>query len=143
MHPFTPDILDYIAQENPSGVNKLFIRRNYDPPQSHEQRVAALVQIIEIEGKPIHPEIWSLHPGRRSSKPDHGESCYCGACNSINYTGDTVAPPKEEPAEKVPMPKTDREWMEEKIIGLKRNLAIASVGLGCLIILVASLTRNG
>ncbi len=143
MHPFNPEILAYIALENPSGVDKVFIRRNYNPPQTHDERVAALVQIIEIEGEKIHPEIWALHPGRRKTQPDHGESCFCGSCSGLNYTGESPSTQSKEDTPEPKTPPSDREWIKEQMAASKRQLMFATASLACLIILVATLTHNG
>lgn len=143
MHPFNPEILAYIALENPRGVDEVFIRRNYDPPQTYEERIAALVQIIEIEGEKIHPEIWALHPGRRKPQTDHGESCFCGSCSSANYTGEVGPIPTEATSLEPKTPPNDRDWIKEQLAASKRHLMFATAGLACLIILVATLTRNG
>ena len=142
MHPFNTDILEYIALENPAGVDKLFIHRGYNPPAGHDERVAGLSQLLEVEHESIQGEIWALHPGRRKEK-GHSESCFCGSCSGdLHYTGEKKEAVIQEAApvqvEKAP----ESEKLQEQITSLRRQFMFALGGMVLFVILTTQLSRS-
>jgi|GEM_PF-6903391 len=135
-----PELLDYIALENPDGVDKLFLKQGYEIPSGHEDRVEALVQLIELEGDRIKPGIWALHPDRAVPEALSKESCYCGGCSNYSGNSDT----KEEVQN--PEPKAElvtKDWLKEQFAAVGKKQFYTAAGLAVLVVLVTALVRHG
>ena len=128
--------LAQIAVEKPGETDLLIHKMGYELPENPSDRIAALEQLIELEGDRAEEELVALLP---QAEPQ--ESCYCGSCGKLAYTGEmeSAAPEKETP-EQLPV---DWEWLEEQFAKVhKRN--IAAVGfLAVFVLVVSAIYWNG
>lgn len=54
--------VDYIADQNPYGVNRVLYKYGYFPPQNHAETVEAAYMLVEEQGEKAIRDLMRVHP---------------------------------------------------------------------------------
>ena len=86
---YTQNRIDYIVYGNPAGASRLLRKYRYTSPQDLHDRVAAVKELVQDQGKAAIRDLVMLHPDKaivaRLVRSD--EDQFCGACGHSNYSG--------------------------------------------------------